>query len=80
MVDVFGILVDVDLDPADAAIEGLPVATEVVGDRCSSVAADIGRLIRGERHRYSRVDPASPTLEPSTYSVAVPPLPSPPPS
>src|SRR5215212_6480176 len=51
MVQVFGVVAQVDLDPAHPAGEGAVFGAIVVADRGTAVAADVGGLIRREQHR-----------------------------
>ena len=51
MVEVFGAVVDVDLDPVHRARELVVAGPVLVTDAGAVVAADIGRLVTGEDHR-----------------------------
>src|SRR5215212_3614817 len=58
MVQEFGVVAQVDLDPAHPAGEGAVFGAIVVADRGSAVAADVGGLIGREQHRLGRLNAA----------------------
>jgi len=57
-VEVLGCVVDVDLDPADATVEGGFIGTVVVADRGAAVGADICGFVSGEDHGNGTFDSA----------------------
>src|SRR5690242_4016495 len=56
MVGVFGVAIEIDLDPVDGAGEHAAVAVVVVADRGGAVPSDVRGLVGGEDQRYGGVD------------------------
>ena len=56
MVEVLGVLAEVDLDPVHLAAEPAAVLRVVVGDRRAGLEADVARLVRGEQEGFGSLD------------------------
>src|SRR6185312_6160445 len=58
VVGVLGVFAEVDLNPFDAAVEGVVARPVVVAHRRRVVRADVGRLVAGEDHGHGSLDAA----------------------
>jgi hypothetical protein len=80
VVQVFGGVVEVDLDSVHPAAEAAVPRPVVVADRGGAVAANVSGLVAREDHRLGRADPPLAELGTVDEQGDVAPLASPPPS